>query len=333
MAHSLRDAERLLRASVGRDGRHGPPGPAHVAVRLTDAGAPALERVALEVDPPYLDDALSIEGSALHEVALGGGPTVGFGAFLDGTQRSTLVAYVGDSVPLVFGSAGAVVRVRRERELKTWRSAPSLDGSHYLPFAIAGGAALEWARSLGVPLVDSLDGDGAASERHPQELLALARTAVQHRRAELETSLAQEWCASEQVPLYVDGGVSAALRGASSTLAVGVIKSHRTLYAKGAVGVVMGLAAEYRTSAFEIRSSSRASVASWYLRLRPTAGDPFFGLVRVEVARDSFTPLRADEVSRWILAERAPVALPDKRWSTMAYGIRDCEEYLRAVSG
>ena len=46
-----------------------------------------------------------------------------------------------------------------------------------------------------------------------------------------------------------------------------------------------------------------------------------------------FSSERADEVSRWVLAERAPVALPDKRWSTMAYGIRDCEEYLRAVSG
>jgi len=74
-------------------------------------------------------------------------------------------------------------------------------------------------------------------------------------------------------------------------------------------------------------------VARRYLPRRPAVGDPFFGLVRVEVVRDSFTPERADEVSRWILAERAPVALPDKRWSTMAYGIRDCEEYLRAVSG
>jgi hypothetical protein len=34
-----------------------------------------------------------------------------------------------------------------------------------------------------------------------------------------------------------------------------------------------------------------------------------------------------------VLAERAPVSLPDKRWSTMVYGIRDCEEYLRALAG
>jgi hypothetical protein len=40
---------------------------------------------------------------------------------------------------------------------------------------------------------------------------------------------------------------------------------------------------------------------------------------------------RADEVSRWILAEVAPVALPDGRWDKMVYGVRDCEEFLRAV--
>jgi hypothetical protein len=37
-------------------------------------------------------------------------------------------------------------------------------------------------------------------------------------------------------------------------------------------------------------------------------------------------------VSRWILAERAPLALPDARWDRMVYGIRDCEEFLRATA-
>jgi hypothetical protein len=59
-------------------------------------------------------------------------------------------------------------------------------------------------------------------------------------------------------------------------------------------------------------------------------------LVRVEVAQpaaggDADVGRRADEVSRWILAEVAPVALPDGRWDKMVYGVRDCEEFLRAV--
>jgi hypothetical protein len=61
-----------------------------------------------------------------------------------------------------------------------------------------------------------------------------------------------------------------------------------------------------------------------------------WGLVRVEVAPpaaggDAGVGRRADEVSRWILAEVAPVALPDGRWDKMVYGVRDCEEFLRAI--
>jgi hypothetical protein len=56
--------------------------------------------------------------------------------------------------------------------------------------------------------------------------------------------------------------------------------------------------------------------------------------VRVEVADadPARVGARADEVSRWILAEAAPLALPDPRWDKMVYGVRDCEEYLRAGS-
>ena len=40
-----------------------------------------------------------------------------------------------------------------------------------------------------------------------------------------------------------------------------------------------------------------------------------------------------DRLTRMVLAEAAPLALPDPRWPVMAYGIRDCEEVLRAVMG
>ena len=61
-----------------------------------------------------------------------------------------------------------------------------------------------------------------------------------------------------------------------------------------------------------------------------------WGLVRVEVAHpdrvdEHAIGARADEVSRWILAEATPVSLPDARWDKMVYGVRDCEEFLRAV--
>ena len=87
-----------------------------------------------------------------------------------------------------------------------------------------------------------------------------------------------------------------------------------------------------------IASPKRLPVASWYLRLRDPAGhDPMWGLVRVEtadmpVASSAEITARADQLSRWILAEVAPLALPDGRWDKMVYGVRDCEEFLRAVT-
>ena len=102
---------------------------------------------------------------------------------------------------------------------------------------------------------------------------------------------------------------------------------------------ILGLGHRERSSVFRITSTRRTAVASWYLRLRDPAGrDPMWGLVRVEIAHPDPTEVheigdRADEVSRWILAEASPLALPDARWDKMVYGIRDCEEFLRAVAG
>jgi hypothetical protein len=115
------------------------------------------------------------------------------------------------------------------------------------------------------------------------------------------------------------------------------VKSHRTLYAEGdELQRIFELRARERSSVFRVTSPKRTPVASWYLRLREPAGhDPLWGLVRVEIAQptaaDRSLADRADEVSRWVLAETAPPALPDGRWDKMVYGVRDCEEFLRAI--
>jgi hypothetical protein len=101
---------------------------------------------------------------------------------------------------------------------------------------------------------------------------------------------------------------------------------------------VLGLGHRERSSVFRITSPKRTTVASWYLRLRdPVGHDPMWGLIRVEVAHPApenahAIGAHADEVSRWILAESSPLALPDARWDKMVYGIRDCEEFLRAIA-
>jgi hypothetical protein len=297
------------------------------------AGA-ALELTPADATPPRLEPAQPIEGAALAARAAGE-PVIAFAAFLDGIQTSRALYSAGDSTPLVHGTVAAVVRQRVERALRTWKGSPVISRAFYAPVAMLKPRLIERFRAAHIEIEDTLEKTDAAAARHPMELLALARTAVQRRRELLEVSLAESWCDSEAEPLFVDGGISGAGRASQSALAVGVVKSHRTLYSTAeSLGVITALDAGNRTTAFEIRSPRRTTVASWYLRLRDARGrDPFFGLVRVEIARDSWSPARADEVSRWVLAERAPVSLPDKRWSAMAYGIRDCEEYLRALMG
>jgi hypothetical protein len=117
------------------------------------------------------------------------------------------------------------------------------------------------------------------------------------------------------------------------------VKSHRTLYAEGdALQTIFALRRGERSSVFRVTSPKRIPVASWYLRMRdPIGHDPMWSLVRVEVALPSRIDVaaigeRADLVSRWILAEVTPLSLPDARWDKMVYGIRDCEEFLRAVT-
>ena len=59
-----------------------------------------------------------------------------------------------------------------------------------------------------------------------------------------------------------------------------------------------------------------------------------FGLdnPQIEVAESERPTERANEISRWGMKEMSPLSLPDGRWDKMSYGIRDCEEFLRAIS-
>jgi hypothetical protein len=233
----------------------------------------------------------------------------------------------------------AVIRVRLNRRLATWRRGPLVERHLYLPRAYVPAEWWERAESMGFLPRDTSTPDQRSGEppsRHPLTLLERAVQWVQHDRERVERLLAEEWCRSERAPLFIDGGISGSDRVASAECVVGVVKSHRTLYAEGdALVTVFGLRRGERTSVFRLTSSRRSAVASWYLRLRDPAGyDPMWGLVRVESAVPGDLARvgeRADEVSRWVLAETLPLALPDSRWDKMAYGIHDCEEFLRAI--
>jgi hypothetical protein len=126
---------------------------------------------------------------------------------------------------------------------------------------------------------------------------------------------------------------------ARAPCAVGIVKSHRTLYVQGdALRTVLGLRRGERSSVLRIAAHRRAPVASWYLRVRdPVGHDPLWGLVRLEAAlpdagtSPSALSVRPNAVSCWVLAEAAPLSLPDARYDKMVYGIYDCERFLKAV--
>jgi hypothetical protein len=271
--------------------------------------------------------------------------TPGIAAFLDGTQASRTLHYLPDGVPIVHGTAAAAIRERRDRRLYTWRHVvarrlyaqrASVPASLWRSLAERGIELRDTGKGRGEVAVDEASSE--AESAHPLALREAAIHLLQEDRERAEQSLALEWCARENRPILIDGGISGSEPVARAACAIGVVKSHRTLYADGeALGRVFGLRRGERSSVFRVTSRKRATVASWYLRLHDRQGhDPMWGLVRVEVAAPDRTghehiAARAAEVSCWILAEATPVALPDARWDKMVYGIRDCEEFLRAI--
>lgn len=322
---SLRALQRQLAALMPSAGLPGASG-----------DGPSLEVSSSPLDLPRLISAVVIEGGSLRAHKVSAAATSGFSAFLDGTQESRVFTYA-HGMPVIHGKVAAVVRLRSDRRMATWRH--TVAQRMYAPRRLLSD---RWNATLDALPIDVVDisaapDTGASVIEHPFAIRDAAIHKVQADRERAEQRLAEQWCDAEREPLFIDGGISGTDRVATNQIAVGVVKTHRTLYAEGdSLQVVFGLGVGERTSVFRITSPKRTTVASWYLRLRdPVGRDPMWGLVRVEVA-DSATVeaeigRRADEVSGWVLAEVSPLALPDGRWDKMVYGIRDCEEFLRAI--
>jgi hypothetical protein len=292
--------------------------------------APTLERLEGVHEAPRVIDAQVVENATVAR-PVPGAPTAAFGAFLDGVQESRVVRVVG-GVPIVWGRVAAVIRRRSNRRLITW-GYPIVECGLYAPLslldrdtrtALADAAIVDTSRSE----------DDALLSRHPAHVIEQALHAVQRERERIERSLAERWCRAVGEPLLVDGSISGSDIVASHPCAVGVVKSHRQLYASAPLlEVMLGLASGERTPVVCIAPRNRTPVHSWYLRLRDgVAHDALWGIVRVEIAESREPTARADEVSRWVLAERTPLALPDARWDRMTYPVRECEEFLRAIS-
>ena len=286
-------------------------------------------------DPPILRAAEILEGREMQAIPVeGSSESEGFAAFLDGTQRAQILAQE-DGIPIILGTVSAAIRVRIDRRMQTWgRRGPVIERRYYMPFAYL--PDMLTVSESPFPIVDTSEPDssGLIPSQHPASLTERAIKKITEDRERAELKLAEQWCASEPGTLFVDGGIGGSHAVATSACAVGVVKSHRTLHAEGdALRTVLRMKVAQRSSVFRLTSRSRTSVASWYLRVRsPEARDAMWGLVRIEAQEEGWGSDRADEISRWVLRESSPLALPDNRWDKMAYGVRDTEEFLRAIS-
>jgi hypothetical protein len=289
---------------------------------LTAAKVVPETRSTREEDPAILPARL-LEGSRLEAipVALGGR---GFAqvAFLDGMQRSEIVAYSG-TCPIVVAEVAAAVRERRERSLHT-----VIEERRRIvlgrPAALeAAGAVLSGMELVPLPMDDP---------PHPTRDLARAAERLDRCRGALEISAGDKYRNQSEGWLVVDGSLSDSPRWAADQRMVGICRNHPVLPFDGQdLERYLRLPAGHRSSMYEPRSRAIAPVRAWALRLVPWEGwDLLHGLVRVEVAPSNGTPEWADKISQWLLAERVPVSAPDRQWDRLLYGIHSVEQFLRA---
>jgi hypothetical protein len=244
-------------------------------------------------------------------------------AFLDGVQRSELLAYSGHS-PIIVADIAAAVRERSDRRLQTVME-------EHRTLVLARPEALAAAGDS----VDDLECIPLPADEpgHPSLDLVQAARAVDRARGALEVSLGIRYRQRSSGWLVVDGGLTESPDLASDPRMVGVVKSHSTLPFDGAdLDRYLRLPPAHRSSIFMPETRNLTPVHSWALRLWPWEGkDIFHGLIRIEVApAPAYTSADADRLSRWLLSERAPLSAPDGRWDRLLYGIHSVQQYLRS---
>lgn len=280
-------------------------------------------------EPTAFGEAEIVEGDGRFTTRPVGSPLDSrFEFFLDGIERTRICGYLG-VVPVVHGYVAAVIRGRSAREFTTW--AVIEEEILAFPHALL---SPDRFLELGLPETALIDSEADAADLHPIRLAELGRSAVKLHRSIIERRLARRWAAESPGTgwLLVDGRLAIDPGLLKSGRAAGLVKSHRTQYLPPtAMEAILRMGAGYRSSIFKPLRPEVGQVYSWYLRLRAPAGhDIYWALARIEGRADPETIELADELSRWLLAETAPLALPDPRWHVLLYPIRDCEQYLRA---
>lgn len=249
-------------------------------------------------------------------------PWPGTVAYLDGIQRSEVVAYYGSS-PILVAEIAAAVRERHDRRLQT-----VLEQRRHL--AIGRPESLAAAGDSLRELEPVLLSDAAAA--HPVRDLLNAARALDRERGALELSVGNRYRSRSGSWLIVDGSLAESPHWAQDRRLVAIAKSHSMLPFEGQdLEHYLRLPVAHRSSVYEPATRTLAPVRAWGLRLWPWEGkDLLHGLIRIEIAPSDDETELADAISRWVLADRAPISAPDQRWDRLLYGIYSVEQYLKA---
>jgi hypothetical protein len=264
-----------------------------------------------------------VEGTSLRMLPIGvAEPWPGSLAYLDGIQRSEIIGYDG-SAPILGAEIAAAVRERQDRRLHTVVEARRMVALGRASALAAAGDALGDLQP--VPLPED-------EPPHPLRDLVNAGHALDQARGALEVMVGDRYRAGSDGWLVLDGSLTVSPRWAEDPRMVAISKSHSVLPFDGTdLEHYLRLPCAHRSSVYAPATRRLAPVRAWGLRLWPWEGkDLLHGLVRVEVAPANESTERANEISRWILAERAPVSAPDRRWDRLLYGIYSVEQYLKA---
>ncbi len=247
-----------------------------------------------------------------------------FTHFLDGAQRSWQILYHRLS-PVYAAHVSAAVLERIDGELQ-----PPNDDNYV--------GDLEAFVPDNPRLADALRpylkvATVTVKDTHPGGLDEVVRQAISDRRDDLERELAQRFTDGR---LLIDGGLGNALRHqGKQPFVIGLVKSHRKQYFRSAkrTDMILGMRPGQRSTVFVRPADPQQgeSVYSFYLRLREADDSgPLYGIVRVEMPGDVEFVEMADEISGWVLHERAPLSLPDPRFDRLLYPIRLVEQNLKA---
>ena len=272
--------------------------------------------------------------------------------FLDGAQKTLPMFNLGRFPVFASLSSAAILERSAAGDVKLAPDTLRLSHSWIIPeFADDPRIAdiCTALRTLGGVIIDPVASPGISKDEYARladDYLLMQEKAAQVTRIErqkLERNLLASWGrnnAQSDDWIVVDGPLVSSVRNA-----VGLVKSFTYQYVTGYEATnLYSLESGHRTSAFsaanawrntrgapdEIEISPTDERVLWYMRFWDASGhDARHSLVRIETAPDFIDAARIDELSSWLLAERAPRSTADARWDTLLYPIHLLEKMLK----